>query len=122
MSDINYPNIIYVSGLPIAWRGCNGMYTRSGEVNGRPVYRLRSHSYLAIDIRPMKILWNGRFWLLCPDDGNDCIVARGPSYDLPFGDWGTCLVTPESSFGTWWRSNDIYAMILIAIVAFWYLK
>lgn len=116
---MNYPDVIYVSGLPIAWRGCNGMYVRNGEANGRPVYSMPSHYYLGIGIRPMKIYYD-KYWRLYTDDSFGGCVVRGPSSELPYGDWGQCLVTPQESMTTVWRSNDVYIIGLLVLVALSY--
>lgn len=47
---MEYPEEIYVSGLPLCWRGCNGLYKlrNKTEKTSDYVYELPSHYYLSI--------------------------------------------------------------------------
>lgn len=91
MTNMDYSNTLYVSELPLEWSGCNGMYVRHGVYNGHPKYTMDSHWYLGIEFRRMKIVYD-KCWKLCTDDFTVIIVAKGPSTDLPSGEWHECLV------------------------------
>jgi hypothetical protein len=120
MTTFRYPDTVYVSELPLMWRGCNGMYVRSGGSNGFPVYRLPEHSYYGLAIRSMKLVYRRR-WELLTDDIESMIVATGPNNNLPYGDWDNCSVTPFESITTWWRSNNVYIVIGLVLL-FLYFK
>src|SRR5437899_415378 len=114
-----YPDTICVSGMPLMWRGWNGTYTRDGERNNRPVYKLPAHNYFGVPIRPVKIAYNKYRWLLYIDESPteySIVWGWGTTDDLPFGDWNKCLVSPTASLGTFIRSNDVYIYTVLLVL------
>lgn len=132
------PAKIYVSGNPIALRGFNGEYALvTNRRTGAPEYHQAAH-YLTIGIgplstrifiRPTKII-RGVFcqnWLLCTNDSGfessltelcPHTYENSSRLDLPFGNWGSIMVTPTEDIGTWWRSNRYFVYICILVVLF----
>jgi hypothetical protein len=119
------PRQIYVSGLPLLWRGCNGEYTRTTYlVKKQPfieeihtVYHKPEGSYLGIRVPECTIAvdtGNGRWHLKC----GERVLACSPDM-LEYGEWGNCLVTRAPSLRTWWRSNNFYVITALFLAVFW---
>lgn len=112
---MEYPKEIRVSGLPLRWRGCNGVYKlrQKTEEQIDYVYELPGHDYLFMSIKPMIIRNSHDKWILTTDDYMCHIAAK--SYDL-LGEWDNCLVTENSSYKTWWVSNKTYILPFIQLI------
>ena len=122
------PEEICVSGLPLCWRGCNGIYKSVKESDKKnairenfPVWELPEHVYLGIIIRPMLIhRCRDDTWVLRTNDSERRSVAYSSHInDNPIGNWDNCLVTERSSFRTWWASNNTHILsFLLSMILF----
>lgn len=116
---ISLPDYVYVSGLPLFWRGCNGKY-KLMIINNNPEYHLINHMYYGINLRHTYIKKENNFWKLLIEDSQYHFLAQSTSQNL-FGDWDKISVTAEQSIATWWKSNSNLVSFVILILGIIYL-
>lgn len=115
------PDEIYVSGMPLLWRGWNGKYVRdqmddSSKEDDSQEWHLSSHNYYGIGIRPAKICIRKHRWVLITKDISFLEIARRIGKQTLLGDWGDIYVSSKPTFYTFWRSNSgIIQMIMFFI-------
>lgn len=112
---------VFVSGLPLFWRGCNGRYTLQRRYNGKQknVYVMPSHSRCGpICSRPMVIKYCKKYknWVLLTDDSSKLKISEGPIQNtaddpFPFCNWTNCTVSAVCN-----TQNDEYFFIIIFLL------
>lgn len=101
----DYPEDVYVSGMPLCLRGFNGRYKRNK--NNPLRWDRQSSMYMCIYIRPTSIIKQGNHFVLVTTDYFQSQIACSNNL---LGNWSDSrdihlIVTERSSFQSWLYSN-----------------
>ncbi len=100
------PLYIYVSGMPVYFRGWNGKYEL---INNE--YHLINHRYYGIDIIHIKIVYNDQEWIFITDHD---IQLCGPNAKSPLGLWKNKILITEKEDLIFWNQSDLILAILVS--------
>ena len=105
---------IYVTGMPLMFRGFNGRYNGGGNR-----YDLVSHNYWGLHIRHVYFkkneetdCWEFHF----AEDWDRWGALYTKAGDL-CGDWGEFRVRPKNDMAGWWDTNGLYITMAVGMVA-----
>ena len=119
------PRTVYVSGMPLMYRGYNGLYEWD---HMRDTYHRREHqTYYGLPIKETLLVRMDDEWQLHHRSGRlyeptQFHQLRPYESPGPLGEWNAgVLVTREPSLKTWFQSNKGLLSALVLVICFIYL-
>ena len=117
------PEQVYVSGMPLLYRGYNGLYKLNPACR---CYERKEHEdYYGLPIKDTRLVPNytphdGREWRLQHKNGRtyeDTSFYKTVTALTPLGEWSSgILVTNEQNWKTWMRSNQGLVLLSILLI------